>query len=211
MALATILDSKLRLSYQISRLITFLVEVFPKNIITFQNWLGMKLAALVIGVVIIAFLVYCSIPSQFLVKKCGGRRYLLRDTPDSDEALALLCRMHARMKTLLDRAPSSTEMNRLRARYARISIGETPITSRAVGYTDDKSNVRLCIRNGDEFADDDAVFFVFLHEMAHVMSTSIGHTPEFHANMESLLHYAHKYGLYRFKSQQTTCDTVVRI
>ena len=37
---------------------------------------------------------------------------------------------------------------------------------------------------------------VILHELAHVKTDSIGHTPEFYDNFENLLSKAEKFGLY---------------
>ena len=38
--------------------------------------------------------------------------------------------------------------------------------------------------------------FVILHEMAHLMTTTIGHTPEFWANFRRILNDASGIGIY---------------
>jgi predicted metal-dependent hydrolase len=38
--------------------------------------------------------------------------------------------------------------------------------------------------------------FVVLHEMAHLMTTTVGHTPEFWANFRRILHDAIQAGVY---------------
>lgn len=39
--------------------------------------------------------------------------------------------------------------------------------------------------------------FVVLHEMAHLMTFSVGHTPEFWANFRRILHDAIGVGIYQ--------------
>jgi predicted metal-dependent hydrolase len=39
--------------------------------------------------------------------------------------------------------------------------------------------------------------FVILHEMAHLMTTTVGHTPEFWANFRRILHDASSIQIYR--------------
>ena len=41
--------------------------------------------------------------------------------------------------------------------------------------------------------------FVTIHELAHVMTESVGHEPEFWNNMSYLLHEAEKLGIYTHK------------
>ena len=38
--------------------------------------------------------------------------------------------------------------------------------------------------------------FVLLHEMAHIMTTTVGHTPEFWTNFKRVLHDAVQCGIY---------------
>jgi hypothetical protein len=40
------------------------------------------------------------------------------------------------------------------------------------------------------------VMFVLIHEMAHLMTFSVGHTPEFWANFKRILHDAVQCGIY---------------
>jgi hypothetical protein len=57
----------------------------------------------------------------------------------------------------------------------------------------------VCIREKTPpytFVDENTVMFVLLHEMAHLMTTTIGHTPEFWANFKRILHDAIQAGIY---------------
>lgn len=45
--------------------------------------------------------------------------------------------------------------------------------------------------------DSNTLTFVGIHELAHLMTTEVGHTPLFWSNMEVLLEVAVKHKLYR--------------
>jgi hypothetical protein len=45
--------------------------------------------------------------------------------------------------------------------------------------------------------DENTVMFVILHEMAHLMTESIGHLPEFWSNFRRILGDAVRVGIYR--------------
>ena len=52
------------------------------------------------------------------------------------------------------------------------------------------------VKNTETFIDDNTVNFVAIHEMAHIMSKSTGHTPEFWNNMKYLLEQGSEIGIY---------------
>ena len=64
-------------------------------------------------------------------------------------------------------------------------------------HTIDKKKITLCLtdENG-EYYSNNTLMHVVLHELAHVKTTSIGHTPEFHQNFEEILAHAQNIGLY---------------
>ena len=54
----------------------------------------------------------------------------------------------------------------------------------------------LCLRNNDKLVDINTLFFVVLHEFAHLATESIGHTEEFWDNFRWILEEAMNIGLY---------------
>ena len=57
----------------------------------------------------------------------------------------------------------------------------------------------MCLRDKVppyRLVDTNTVMFVVLHEMAHLMTTTIGHTPEFWTNFKQILHDAVGAGIY---------------
>jgi hypothetical protein len=64
-------------------------------------------------------------------------------------------------------------------------------------YTEDKKQVFLCMRDSKgKLYDDNTLVYVALHEMAHVLCNSIGHTPEFDSIFDYLLLKAYELGIY---------------
>ena len=57
----------------------------------------------------------------------------------------------------------------------------------------------FCIRSKDthQLVDLNTMMFVAIHEMAHIMTISIGHTDEFWNNMRYLLKKAINIGIYK--------------
>jgi hypothetical protein len=68
------------------------------------------------------------------------------------------------------------------------------------GYTSYSVNkgeqIILCLRNNDELVDINTLFFVVLHEFAHLATESIGHTEEFWDNFRWILEESINIGLY---------------
>ena len=86
--------------------------------------------------------------------------------------------------------PEEQKVQRLihRSRYTRIHPSVTSET-----FTMNKGeSIHICLQKGDL----NTFMFVILHEMAHVMSLSIHHTPEFWLNFKFLLQEAAKIHIY---------------
>jgi predicted metal-dependent hydrolase len=76
--------------------------------------------------------------------------------------------------------------------------------------------IHLCLREQDssnKLVDENTLFFVALHELAHVMTISIGHTKEFWSNFRYLLRKAinlkyYKYRPYHIQAKKY-CGTLI--
>ena len=100
------------------------------------------------------------------------------------------------LRTKLDRTltspmlAGSTTLAHIRQRWSGIlreaSDGRVP------AYTENKRSISVCLRSGST----DALFFVVLHELAHVASTSYGHTDEFWQHFRLLVDAARSVGVY---------------
>lgn len=64
-------------------------------------------------------------------------------------------------------------------------------------YTINKKKVHLCLYDEEnKYYDDNMLIYVLIHELAHCITNSIGHTEEFHKNFDMLLKRAEDMGLY---------------
>jgi len=72
-------------------------------------------------------------------------------------------------------------------------------------YTINKGDVMvLCIRNVDgNLVDMNTLMYVAIHELAHILSSSLNHTPEFWQNMKLLKNHAVKIKLYIDRDYKT--------
>lgn len=81
------------------------------------------------------------------------------------------------------------------------NIQESDPDSSTTSYSLNKGQTLVfCIRHKDNegtFVDDNTLAFVGIHELAHLMTMEVGHTPLFWYNMEDLLEVAVKHNLYR--------------
>jgi hypothetical protein len=67
-------------------------------------------------------------------------------------------------------------------------------------YTVNKGeHIYMCIRDDNRIIDENTIFFVALHELAHIMTISTGHTKEFWTNFRLILKYAIASGLYSYE------------
>jgi hypothetical protein len=77
---------------------------------------------------------------------------------------------------------------------------ENDITANSTSYSENKGEkIVVCLRDKEpphKFVDINTVMFVVLHEMAHLMTTTTGHTPEFWTNFKKILQDAVSVGIY---------------
>ena len=131
-----------------------------------------------------------------------GRRYVVRKLPDSAQAAALLSRINVKLAQLVRhmvaRFPADADVRRLHDNYNPEALSEG---GTEVGYTSYSVNkgekIVMCLRQPDEtFVDENVLVYVAVHELGHLMTDEIGHTPKFWANFRRLAAEAVKIGVY---------------
>ena len=93
--------------------------------------------------------------------------------------------------------PDNEVADRLDNRYSKASLSETPINDNGAAYTINKGPICICIEKNGKFNNENDAFFVILHELAHVMSNSYGHGPEFKENFNVIVKVAVKLDLWK--------------
>lgn len=79
-------------------------------------------------------------------------------------------------------------------------------------YTEDKRLVHLCLKNKQgEYYSYNTLIFVALHELAHVLSSDIGHGEQWRLIFRQLLNRAEQLGLYdsRIPLEKNYCGIVI--
>ena len=135
-----------------------------------------------------------------------GKVYRVQNLPDKQEAcerLAKICDNLERLVETYKNDPSAMADPRVKIMVTRFNpdnFSENDLDSHTTSYSENKGEkIVVCIRDKappHKFVDENTVMFVLLHEMAHLMTTTVGHTPEFWANFKRILHDGVQCGIY---------------
>ena len=151
---------------------------------------------------IIVFLALCSYmyieglnnEVTYVKSSLDNKEYLVRNVEDKQEAADLLAQMSININKLLnylEKKFDSQPVKRLINKYDPSNITESSANSKYTSYSVNKGEkIVLCIRSRDDNAkliDINTLMFVALHELAHIMTVSVGHTDEFWTNFKFLL------------------------
>jgi len=150
--------------------------------------------------------------------KVDNKVYKVRDMADKQQAADLLARIRIKMGNMMTylekKFPNKPQIQRLvqnfRANPERI-LEATPDAEHTSYSVNKGEKVHLCLRHregqNESLVDENVMFFVSLHEMAHMITSTIGHGQDFWNNFGFLLREAEQQGFYKhqdFKSQPVT-------
>ena len=84
----------------------------------------------------------------------------------------------------------------------KLIIKELPANSRHVAYIVNKTKLHICLRNNNnKFINQyNRIYFVVMHELAHKITKSIGHTDEFWKNFKLIIETSIKHKLYKYRN-----------
>lgn len=140
----------------------------------------------------------------YVKSSIDNKEYLVRNVDDKQKAADLLSQMSININKLLDYLKEKYEsepVKRLLNKYDPTNITESSSSSKYTSYSVNKGEkIVLCIRSRDENAkliDLNTLMFVSLHELAHIMTISIGHTDEFWTNFKFLLTKSIELNIYK--------------
>ena len=134
-----------------------------------------------------------------------GRKYLVRNLPDKQEAANLIATVRGNLVKLAQELKKKNEGNidieRMINNFNPNNIVESEKNNKFTSYSINKGEKTVyCMRSRDdknELVKLNTMMFVALHELAHTMSKSIGHTKEFWDNFRILLRNAIKLKIYK--------------
>jgi hypothetical protein len=135
------------------------------------------------------------------------QRYYVRNLPDRVEAANRLARIRQRLCRLKDHLAAKYEKKPFVAQLVRNftcsaeQFSESTPEAVHTSYTVDKEKVFMCLRQRnaqEELVSENTLIFVALHEMAHMGTSTIGHSPDFWNNFAWLLTQAEELGVYEY-------------
>lgn len=140
-----------------------------------------------------------------IVSDVDGRKYCVREREKIDLAADRLANVNQKLIKLVnycyENFPDDERVQRLRKKFNPKKIVETLPTSEYTAYSENKGEkLAFCLdkkRNStDNLIDINTLTYVAIHELSHICSISVGHTPEFWDNFKYLLVQAKKIGIY---------------
>ena len=154
-----------------------------------------------------------SYPTILQKSSIDGREYRVRDLPDKQRAADLLATLRMKLATLTDSLvqafPNKPQVVRLQQNFRADPnrfLESTPDAEHTSYSVNKGESVHFCLRQRDgteQLVNLNVMMFVAIHEMAHMITESVGHEPEFWNNFGWLLREAESRQLYQptdFKS-----------
>lgn len=147
-------------------------------------------------------------PVALTKSNIDGEMYLVRNLPDKQDAADRLARVRQRLLKLreyvknkyYDKPFVKQMIDNFDCSAQRFS--ESTPDAQYTSYSVNKGEqVFMCLRqrnDKEELVQENIIVFVALHEMSHVGTASIGHTPEFWNHFAWLLEQAEAIGVYKY-------------
>jgi hypothetical protein len=169
---------------------------------------GIKISYIIFFIIIILAILWETTEHFKIVSVKGfndNYHSVRNDFNNTNEAANLMARLKENMNELIDYLNIHHNNNKgvknLNKRFDLDSMMEAEHQASSTSFTINKGEeVQLCLREKNEekiLHDINTMMFVLLHEMAHIMSITIGHNKEFKDNFQFLLNIATKINLYK--------------
>ncbi len=140
----------------------------------------------------------------YVKSSIDGRDYLVRNMEDKQEAANLLSKVRIKLEDICNsmkkKYPDDESVNRMVTKFNPENITEAGKNNKYTSYSVNKGEkLVFCIRQKnktEDLVDENTITFVAIHELAHIMTKSVGHTEEFWSNFKRLLKEAVAIGVY---------------
>ena len=141
---------------------------------------------------------------EYVKSSIDGKEYLVQSLPDKQDAADLLSQIGANMLLLVTHvekvAPEDPRVLQIVKNFDPEALSEGTDDTRYTSYSVNKGEkIVFCLRARDgtkKLEPLNMMMFVAIHELAHIGTDDIGHTPTFWANFKWLLEYAIDIGIY---------------
>ena len=140
----------------------------------------------------------------YVKSSIDNNEYLVRNLHNKDDAANILAKLRMKLEKICEvmkkKYPTDESVTRMNERFNADNITESGKSNQYTSYSVNKGEkIVFCIRQKDEhesLVDENTLSFVSIHELAHIMTKSVGHTPEFWDNFKRLLKEAIEHKLY---------------
>lgn len=141
---------------------------------------------------------------EYVKSRIDGKDYLVQSLPDKQEAADLLAHIGENLSVLIAHvekvAPSDPRILQIVQNFNAEALSEGTDDTRYTSYSVNKGEkIVFCLRARDgtkKLESLNMMMFVAIHELAHIGTDDVGHTPTFWDNFKWLLEYAIDIGIY---------------
>eukprot|EP00798_Chlamydomonas_sp_ICE-L_P029377 gene29377-biopygen5297 len=138
----------------------------------------------------------------FVSSDVDGREYLMRRLPDRQNAANLMARINSNLNKLVQhlvaKYPKNPVVRQLYDNYNPDALSEGGAELGYTSYSVNKGEkIVLCLRQRDhQLVEENILMYVAIHELGHLATDEVGHTPKFWSNFKWILGEAMSIGLY---------------
>jgi hypothetical protein len=137
-----------------------------------------------------------------------GQTYEMQNLPNKEKAVETMAGIHTGLVKLYEYYKTTPNVAqdpavvRFVSRFSSDVFVENDMQSPDTSYSENKGQkIVVCLRDKTKppqypVIDQNTIMFVMLHEMAHLMTETIGHTQEFWTNFKRILQDAIQIGIY---------------
>jgi predicted metal-dependent hydrolase len=162
----------------------------------------------IIFIVLTLIIIYSEILTENfeIIKQIASdnKFYYVQNFEDNKDAADILSGISKQCSSLVEnltvKYPQDTDVIRLQKKFNPDNMREAEDSQGQTSYTINKGEMmHLCLRHKNKdkaLHDHNLLMFVAIHELAHIMSKSIGHNQEFYKNFKFLLTEAVEAGIY---------------
>jgi hypothetical protein len=148
-------------------------------------------------------------PLVEVMSNIDGRPYMVRDMADKQQAADLIAKLRLKLSTLCDKLtqkfPDKHQVQLIVKNFRNDPdrfLEATPNAQHTSYSVNKGEQVHLCLRQrqglDESLVQENVMAFVALHELAHICTKSMGHTPDFWNNFGWLLREAEAIGIYKY-------------
>ena len=162
---------------------------------------------LIIFILLVSALIYYQSVYNELIyveSSIDNVKYLVRNDEQKQDSANYMAKIKKNIRILIEHLKvnysDDKRVIRLIKKYNSDNISESMKSSIYTSYSINKGEkIVICIKDKDtkeSFINLNTIMFVVIHELAHIITTSIGHNDDFWNNMKFLLEQAIKVGIY---------------